>query len=59
MKVTADETHPYAWVQVIAGEIRLLGETLRKADGLAISDQPVAFEIQASSDTQFLLFRLS
>ena len=59
LNVDANKSFPYAWVQVIFGEIRLLGETLSKADGLAISDQPSGYEIQASSDTQLLFFRLS
>ena len=57
--VAADEQQPHAWVQVIAGEVDVLGEKLNKADGLAISDHPDAFEINASADAQFLLFRLS
>lgn len=59
LEVPADEKQPHAWLQVIAGEVNVLGETLSKADGLAISDHPGAFEISASADAQFLLFRLS
>ena len=50
---------PHAWLQVIDGSVETLGETLAKADGLAISDHPEAFEIRANSDAQFLLFRLN
>jgi redox-sensitive bicupin YhaK (pirin superfamily) len=59
LQVPADENLPNAWVQVIAGAVRVLGETLGKADGLAISDHSGAFEISATEESQFLLFRLN
>lgn len=59
LKVPGDAEHPHAWVQVIKGSLRLLGENLEKADGLAISGRPESFEIEAGADTEFLLFRLS
>lgn len=49
---------PHAWIQVIDGQLKTLETTLSKADGLAISDHPEPFEIRATADTQFLLFRL-
>jgi len=57
--VPASEKMPHAWVQVIAGEIAVLGETLSTADGIAIEDAPDAFEIVAKQNSQFLVFRLS
>ena len=59
LEVKADAEQPHAWVQVISGRVTTLGETLDKADGLAISDHPGAFMLKAEADTQFLLFRLS
>ena len=59
LKVNADTEHPNAWLQVISGGVTTLGETLNKADGLAISDHPGAFKIKAEANTQFLFFRLS
>jgi redox-sensitive bicupin YhaK (pirin superfamily) len=59
LTISADAQRPHAWLQVITGEVAVLGETLGKADGLAISDHPSAFEITAQADTQFLLFRLN
>lgn len=59
LEVGADTQQCHGWVQVIQGEVEVLGETLGKADGLAISDHPDAFSIQANEDSQFLLFRLS
>lgn len=53
------ESMPHAWVQVISGDVSVLGESLGTADGLAIENAPDAFEIVASSDSKFLLFRLS
>jgi len=59
LEVDADTQQCHGWVQVIQGEVEVLGEILGKADGLAISDHPDSFSIQASEDSQFLLFRLS
>jgi redox-sensitive bicupin YhaK (pirin superfamily) len=57
--VPASVTMPHAWVQVIAGDVTVLGETLTTADGLAIEDAPEGFGITASTDSKFLVFRLS
>ena len=59
ISVQASETMPHAWIQVISGEVTVLGQTLETADGLAIEDAPGGFGITASKDSQFLLFRLS
>ena len=57
--IPASTTMPHAWVQVISGEINVLGETLTTADGLAIEDAPHGFEITATAECKFLVFRLS
>jgi len=57
--VPASESMPHAWIQVISGDISVLGESLSTADGLAIEDATESFEITASADSRFLLFRLS
>lgn len=49
---------PHAWVQVVRGDLSILGESLATADGLAVEHAPDGFEIEAGSDTEFLLFRL-
>ena len=54
----ASEDMPHAWLQVIEGEISALGEKLLTGDGLAVEDVPGGFEIAASADSKFLLFRL-
>jgi quercetin 2,3-dioxygenase len=59
LQIASDPALPHAWVQVIAGELEVLDETLGHADGLAISDHPGAFSIRAKQDSQFLFFRLS
>lgn len=59
LTVPASDEMPHAWVQVISGEVSVLGETLGTADGLAIEDAPDGFEITASSESKFLVFRLS
>lgn len=53
------ETMPHAWLQVIEGEVSALGEQLSAGDGLAVEDAPEGFEIAASADSKFLLFRLA
>jgi quercetin 2,3-dioxygenase len=55
----ADAERPHAWLQVISGEVAVLGETLGEADGLAIENEPGAIEVKASAEAKFLLFRLS
>lgn len=57
--IPASEQMPNAWVQVISGQLSVLGETLQTADGLAIEDSPEEILINASEDSQFLVFRLS
>ncbi len=57
--VPASETMPHAWIQVISGEVKVLGETLSTADGLAVENAPATFEVEASKDSEFFLFRLS
>ena len=57
--VPTSEQLPHAWLQVISGSLSVLGETLGRADGLAIEQAPDGFEIAASADSQFLLFRLA
>ncbi len=59
IEVPADAARPHAWLQLIVGEVRAFDETLRRADGLAISDCPETFAVEASQDSEFLLFRLS
>lgn len=48
----------HAWVQVIAGELELLGERLAAGDGAAISGEE-RLEIQAPVTGEFLLFDLA
>ena len=57
--VPAAESMPHAWIQVIEGDVIVLGESLTTGDGLAIEDAPGTFDISAGVDSQFLLFRLS
>ncbi len=59
INVPASDSMPHAWIQVISGEVSVLGETLGTADGLAIEDAPEDFVISASAESRFLLFRLS
>ena len=59
LQVAADTERPHAWLQVISGDVSVLGQALSTADGLAIENEPGAFEIRASTDAKFLLFRLS
>lgn len=46
------------WIQVIAGELEVHGETLREADGASIEDVE-AITIRAHSKAKFLLFDLA
>jgi redox-sensitive bicupin YhaK (pirin superfamily) len=57
--IPASETMPHAWIQVISGSLSVLGKTLGTADGLAVEDAPESISIEASEDSQFLVFRLA
>jgi redox-sensitive bicupin YhaK (pirin superfamily) len=57
--IPASDSTPNAWLQVIEGEVKLLGETLATGDGIAIEDSPDAIDIAASADSRFLVFRLN
>jgi redox-sensitive bicupin YhaK (pirin superfamily) len=59
LTVPPSQTMPHAWVQVISGEVSVLGKNLGTADGLAIEDAPDGFEISTSAESKLLLFRLS
>lgn len=59
VSIPASESMPHSWIQVISGSLSVLGETLETADGLAIENAPDAISIEASEDSQFLVFRLA
>lgn len=55
--VTVDETYPYAWIQMIKGEVIVGSVDLSAGDGAAIEGG--AFKIEGTGNAEFLLFRLS
>ncbi len=58
--VPASGPLPHAWVQVVSGEVGVLGETLAEGDGLAIADNPEGFAIDGrSAESRLLVFRLA
>ncbi len=59
LAVPETEAMPHAWLQVIDGNVTVLGESLSTGDGLAIENAPDGFAIDASEDSVFLVFRLS
>jgi redox-sensitive bicupin YhaK (pirin superfamily) len=46
------------WVHVISGNLKLLGETLKAGDGLAI-ENAAELEFESQDDSEFLLFDLN
>lgn len=46
------------WIHVIAGDLKVLGESLKAGDGLAI-EHAAELEFQSRDNTQFLLFDLT
>ncbi|MEW6269221.1 MAG: pirin family protein [Thermodesulfobacteriota bacterium] len=48
----------HAWLQLVRGEVDVLGERLRAGDGLAVSDEP-EIEIVARAPAEALLFDLA
>ncbi len=59
LKAPASDAMPHAWLQVISGEVAILGETLETGDGVAIEYHPGEIAIEARADSKFLLFRLN
>lgn len=59
LTVPASNEMPHAWIQVIKGNVSVLDQSLGTGDGLAIEHTPESFAIDASENSQFLLFRLS
>ena len=55
--VSADENYPFAWIQMIKGEVKIGDVSLAAGDGAAIEGS--AFKINGSETAEFLLFRLS
>jgi hypothetical protein len=46
------------WVHVIEGDLRLLGESLKSGDGIAI-EHATEVQFESQNGTQFLLFDLN
>lgn len=59
LEIPADTERPHLWLQVISGEVSVAGETLAKADGVAVENEPGSLIVEASTEAKFLLFRLS
>lgn len=59
LEIPAATERPHVWLQVISGEVKVAGETLGTADGVAIQNDPTEIPVAATADTKFLLFRLS
>jgi redox-sensitive bicupin YhaK (pirin superfamily) len=59
IEIPPSQSAPNAWLQVIEGELSLLGQTLTTGDGIAISDAPDAISVEAQSASRFLVFRLN
>ncbi len=59
LDIPASDDRPHVWLQVISGEVKVAGETLGTADGVAIENDPSTVPVEAAADTKFLLFRLS
>jgi redox-sensitive bicupin YhaK (pirin superfamily) len=59
LEIPASADLPHAWLQVISGEVKVTGETLGTADGVAIQNDPGAMNVEATTAAKFLFFRLS
>ena len=59
VSLPASEATPYIWIQVVSGMLRAAGEQISSGDGLALSDAPEVLEINASQESQILMFRLA
>ncbi len=58
--IPASDSKPHAWVQVVSGEVSLLGETLQTGDGLAIEGAAESIALRGSAgESRVLVFRLA
>ncbi|MEM9443762.1 MAG: pirin family protein [Verrucomicrobiota bacterium] len=55
--IPKDGRYPYAWIQLITGELKLGAVTLFTGDGAAMEGE--TFEVVASKETSFLFFKLA
>lgn len=58
LTVPGGEQTPHAWVQVIEGEVSVMGEALGAGDGLAIENGAEAFNIEGEAESKLLVFRV-
>jgi redox-sensitive bicupin YhaK (pirin superfamily) len=59
LEIPSSDERPHVWLQVISGEVKIAGETLGTADGVAIQNDSASIPVEATAKTKFLLFRLS
>lgn len=59
IQVPGSSIRPDAWIQVISGQVSLMGESLEPGDGLSLENVEGSFTIRAGADAKFLLFRLA
>jgi redox-sensitive bicupin YhaK (pirin superfamily) len=59
LTVPVSRNMPHSWIQVIDGQVNVMGEDLATADGLAIENAPDEFPIEAVLGSSVLVFRLS
>ena len=50
---------PHIWIQNISGEITLNDYTLKKSDGLGITNLKEKIELEAKEESRFFIFRLA
>ena len=56
--IEPEESLPHAWIQVVAGSVKVGDHTLNQADGLAIEHIDQSIELTCEKDSTFFLFRL-
>ena len=59
LNLPASESTPHAWIQVVSGEVAVLGQSLVTGDGLSLEHAPAEIAVGASAESQLLIFRLS
>jgi redox-sensitive bicupin YhaK (pirin superfamily) len=59
VSLPASTALPNIWIQVIRGDLSVLGNSLKTGDGLAIESAYDVIELQANTDSECLIFRLA
>ena len=51
--------HPYVWIQILTGIVKIAGHRLTAGDGLSITNHDRILFLNCSANSSFLVFMLT